>query len=172
MARRLLGTTSTIASRMRVYLADEAIEVDEIEGYTGTRKRVLFDEVVLITLDRRRHISTLVTSAALGLVLAGTTLATRAADGKAMSGITIATATIMASPFWLWFLAHLALGVDCVTVFGKRTAAQMRFFLRKRRAQAVFAQLRELVGQVQERERRRLAGAGTAPSAPGTIGAA
>jgi len=88
-------------------------------------------------------------------------------------GVTIAVATTLGSPFLLWFLLHLFLGIDCVTVFGKRTQAQMHFVLRKRRARSIFAQLCELVGQVQEAERRRLADAGTAPAAPqGTAGAA
>jgi hypothetical protein len=172
MARRLLGSTSTLATRMRVYLTDGAIEVDEIEGYTGTRKRVLFDEVLLITLDRRRRISTLVASAALAVLFMGVAGAVSSANGTP-SSVVAAVTIIIGSPFWLWFLLHLFLGIDCVTVFGKRTQAQMHFVLRKRRARSIFAQLCELVGQVQEAERRRLAGAGTAPATPeGTAGAA
>ncbi|TMA14693.1 MAG: hypothetical protein E6J85_20930 [Deltaproteobacteria bacterium] len=59
MHRKLLGTASNLATRVRVYLAEDAVEIDEIEGYSGTRKRVLFDEVLLVTLDRRRRLGTI-----------------------------------------------------------------------------------------------------------------
>jgi fatty acid desaturase len=172
MARRLLGSTNTLSTRTRVYLADDAIEVDEIEGYTGTRKRVLFDEVLLVTLDRRRRLSTLVASAALALLFMAAAGAATAANGTPGS-IVAAVTMIISAPFWLWFLFHLFLGIDCVTVFGKRTQAQMNFALRKGRARSIFAQLCELVSQVQEAERRRLAGAGATTATPeGTAGAA
>src|SRR3954468_9912532 len=57
--RKLLGSASNLATRVLVYLAQDAVEIDEVEGYSGIRKRVLFDEVLLVTLDRRRRMGTL-----------------------------------------------------------------------------------------------------------------
>jgi len=68
-------------------------------------------------------------------------------------------------PSTIGFVLHLALGVDCVTVFGKRSLAQMAFSLRKARARAVLMLLRERVQEAQERERRRAAE--SAPPVPG-----
>lgn len=145
MSRKLLGTASNWFTRVRVYLADDAVEVDEIEGYTGTRKRVLFDEVVLLTLDRRRRLATVGFHAAFGSFFAA--VGVFAAMVSHLSGAWIAGAPGI--PFWLLLLLHLVTGVDQVTVFGKRTTAQMRFSLRKRRARDVFALLRDRVREAQ-----------------------
>jgi len=150
MRRKLLGTASDFLTRVRVYLTDDALEVDEIEGYTGIRKRVLFDEVLLVTLDRRRRLQSLLIWGGLTLVFSvpGTMAALIGPhDARAGGAIMIAT---MGGPFFLGFLVHLAAGTDQVTVFGKRTIAQMRFVLRKRRARQVFELLRDRVRAFQE----------------------
>ena len=141
MHRKLLGTASNLATRVRVYLAEDAVEIDEIEGYSGTRKRVLFDEVLLVTLDRRRRLGTIAI-----LVLLSPGLLIAATKQDLNFGLIW---TEIVSPAWIALLVHLAFGVDQVTVFGKRTVAQMRFAVRKRRGREVFALLRARVGEVQ-----------------------
>jgi hypothetical protein len=153
MARRLLGTHGSLSDRTRVYLAEGAVEIDEIEGYSGTRKRVLFDEVLLVTLDRRRQVSTIAISLGLATLVSIPMLFVSSA--KLPPALAIACA-ILAAPFLLWCALHLALGVDYLTVFGKRTSAQMTFSLRKGRARAAFEELRERVGDAQELERKRV----------------
>jgi len=169
VARKLLGTTSNFVSRTRVYLTDGAVEIDEIEGYIGTRKRVLFDEVLLVTLDRRRRATSLVLWLAMALLLSMTIvtlgLARRTAPPDLDARPFLLVALVFALPFLIGFVLHLALGVDYVTVFGKRSLAQMAFWLRKARARDVFVLLRERVQEAQERERRRAAGSG--PPVPG-----
>jgi hypothetical protein len=149
MRRKLLGTASNLATRVRVYLAEDAVEIDEIEGYSGTRKRVLFDEVLLVTLDRRRRIGSLLIWGALALFF--TAIAGLALVGSRPAPLTgaLILMALLGGPFWLVFLAHLALGVDHVTVFGKRSTAQIRFSLRKRRAREVFALLTNRVRDAQ-----------------------
>jgi hypothetical protein len=155
MARRLLGTHGSLSDRTRVYLADGAVEIDEIEGYSGTRRRVLFDEVLLVTLDRRRRVATIALGLGLAMMVSTPMLIAIFAE-KFDRGLAIAWA-ILVSPFLLWCALHLALGVDYLTVFGKRTSAQMTFSLRKGRARAAFEQLRERVGDAQELERKGVA---------------
>jgi hypothetical protein len=138
MPRKLLGTASNLATRVRVYLAEDAVEIDEIEGYSGTRKRVLFDEVLLVTLDRRRRMGSLLIWGAPALFF--TAIAGIGSRSAPLAGALMLMA-LLGGPFWLGFLAHLAFGVDHVTVFGKRSTAQIRFSLRKRRAREVFALL-------------------------------
>jgi hypothetical protein len=83
----------------------------------------------------------------------------------------LVTALVLGVPFTIGFVLHLALGVDYVTVFGKRSLAQMAFSLRKARAREVFLLLCERVQEAQARERRRAAG--SAPSVPeGSTGTA
>jgi len=169
VARKLLGTTASLVSRTRVYLTDGAVEIDEIEGYLGTRRRVLFDEVLLVTLDRRRRVSSLVLWLALALLSSAPGLTLALVRTGSPAGLV--TALVLGVPFTIGFVLHLALGVDYVTVFGKRSLAQMAFSLRKARAREVFLLLCERVQEAQARERRRAAG--SAPSVPeGSTGTA
>jgi hypothetical protein len=157
MARRiLLGTKSGLAMRTRVYLAADAVEVDEIEGYTGNRKRVLLDEVLLVTLDRRRS------GAALALlgILALFFPITFGFSFSALDDTWIVASAIMSSPFLLAFIIYAWLGTDHVTVFGKRTTAVMAFTLRKGKARRTFALLRERTAQAQDAERARISAEG------------
>jgi len=163
VARKLLGTTASLVSRTRVYLTDGAVEIDEIEGYIGTRRRVLFDEVLLVTLDRRRRASSLVLWMAMALLSSTPGVTVALMRGGTPAGFVVALA--FAVPFTIGFVLHLALGLDYVTVFGKRSLAQMAFSLRKARAREVFVLLRERVQEAQERERRRAAE--SAPPVPG-----
>ena len=149
MSRKLLGTTAGLVSRTRVYLTDGAVEIDEIEGYIGTRRRVLFDEVLLVTLDRRRRASRLVFWSAMALL--STAPALTLALGRTGSPARFVIALMLGVPFAIGFVLHLALGVDYITVFGKRSLAQMSFSLRKARAREVFALLRERVQEAQAR---------------------
>ena len=47
--RSLMGTWSDFGTWQRVYETAEAVEVDESNGVTGTRHRVFYDEVLLVT---------------------------------------------------------------------------------------------------------------------------
>jgi len=150
MRRRLLGTVSGLLARTRVYLAADAIEVDEIEGYTGTRRRVLLDEIQLVTLHRRRRLLTVVIWLVFASVFSFPALAVGRTTAKEAA---LLAALFLASPFLLGALLHLAFGVDVVTVFGKRGVAQIAFSFRKRRAKEVFALLRERAQEAQDRAR-------------------
>src|SRR4029450_14166374 len=47
--RTLMGTWTDLGTWQRVYETRESIEVDESNGLTGTRHRVFYDEVLLVT---------------------------------------------------------------------------------------------------------------------------
>ncbi len=167
MTRALLGSLATLGSRSRIYLAQDAIEIDEIEGYTGTRKRVLLDEVLLVTLDRRRSRSLLI---GLGLVAALVGLCALAGVGRVdLGGLGIVA--VFLSPFLAIMGFHAAVGSDYVTIFGKRTIAQMMFRFPTGRANAVFLQVRERIAEAQEQARRDTAAALPAVPAPSTSAA-
>ena len=147
MGRRLLGTASGVMTRARVYLSADAVEVDEIEGYTGTRRRVLLDEVLLVTLDRRRRWTTILIWTALGATFSLPALIVLSNTNEVAPAVVTG---LVAAPFLLIALVHLLAGADFVTVFGKRTMAQMAFSMRKARARATFALLRDRVEQAQQ----------------------
>jgi hypothetical protein len=158
--RLLLGTNSKFGSRTRIYLTNAAIEVDELDGYTGTRKRVLFDEVLLVTYDRRRR-GSIVTTALLSYALSAGIAALMLAARAPIAAYAIPAALSM--PFVIVLIYHLAFGANCITVFGKRTTAQ-GFMWGRRRAQTTFNLLQKRVAQVQERE--RIAKSPPPPEAP------
>jgi len=47
--RVLLGKRSSLSMRQRIYGLPDFLEVEELEGYDVTRRRVLLDEVLLVT---------------------------------------------------------------------------------------------------------------------------
>jgi hypothetical protein len=146
--RLLLGTNNKFGSRTRIYLTDAAIEVDELDGYTGTRKRVLFDEVLLVTYDQRRR-GLIVATALLSLAISAGIAAVLFTARAPIATYLIPSAVSM--PFLIVLIYHLAFGANCITVFGKRTTAQ-GFTLGRRRAQTIFNLLQKRVAEVQERE--------------------
>lgn len=150
MRRQFLGKVGSLMLRTRAYLASDAIEVDEIEGYTGTRRRVLLDEVQLITLDRRRSTTlavSLVVTAAFFLIFLIAWLGSRDPATRAI----MVAAGIVVAPFAAIAALKMTVGNDYVTVFGKRGVAQVAFFLRKKRARQVFALLQDRVQEAQAR---------------------
>lgn len=175
MARRaLLGTRNGLTQRTRVYLADDAIEVDDIEGYTGVRTRVLLDEVRVITIDRRRSLGAMV---ALGLAAAAifaSTLLALGSNDSVSAGASVGAGLLVASPLLGLFLFHAIMGVDYVTVFGKRSNAAMSFTFRKAKARRTFEMLRERIDAAQEEASARFAAeaARDVPALPPDFGAA
>jgi hypothetical protein len=163
--RRLLGTNATFGGRIRMYLADDAIEVDEMEGYVGARKRVLFDEVLLLTYDQRRRWATVIGMTVLVLVFAGTGLIVALVGGRAAPIGVYLTISTLAMLFLSILVYQLGSGSNCITVFGKRTTAQA-FVFGRRRAQATFDVLRDRIAGSQERERQRIAKASAHPAGP------
>jgi len=150
--RIFLGSRADLGARTRVYLSSEGVDVDEHSGLaSGRRRRVLFDEIQLITLDRRRNSAALWVAAALGVFVAlciGLIAAARESSGRANPSVWLA-ALLGTWPFWLYILLHLVFGTDYITVFGKRSVAQMTFGFRKARAARVFNQLVEAVREKQ-----------------------
>ena len=133
-ARTELGREATFSERSYAWLTPEAVEVDEVDGYTVSRRRVLLDEVQLVTLHRKRRVGLLVV---LGLVafLFGAPLFFAP---KRDPGAFLLFFGLFCSPFAIGLLVHLLLGTDYVTLVGKRSKARMAFNFRKGRAREVY----------------------------------
>jgi hypothetical protein len=157
--RTLVGTMSGLSARQRVYRTPDALEVDETEGYEVTRRRVFFDDVLLVTYHQFVGWTFVL---AMSLLTAASAFV---AGIVALSGeIRAAVAVFLVSglPFALLGLLRLLLRVDGVTVYGKRTRAQVHFWFRKRRARQVFDMVCRLAGERQV----RLAESRPAPEPP------
>ncbi len=150
--RERLGWRSGFTSREYVYRARDCFEIDDVEGYEVTRKRVFYDDVVLVT----RHAFVPWTQVVLAAVFSG--LLGLTALGL-LSEARIASFVLFVVTLLLLLLVVLlfATGGQVVTVQGKRTQARMVFILRPGRAMEVYRRACRLVRERQERLVRRAA---------------
>lgn len=135
MSRKLLGVVNGAATRQRVYRIDDGVEVDDIDHFEVTRRRVFFDEVVSVT----RHKQIGVAFVVVFLLLAGFFL-TMAIVTREETGVAVFF-LILAALFGLPAALRLLLKIDVITMHGRRTRAVMHFWMRKRRAQRVYDEL-------------------------------
>ena len=120
--RKLLGRNTGVMLRETVYETADAIESEAHEGYEVTRTRVLFEEVLLVTIHREVGLPYVITMAIAAIIFGG-------------------SFGILALPFFIGCLVRLVLKLDYVSVFGRRSKAAMRFSLRKRRAREVYGRI-------------------------------
>jgi hypothetical protein len=144
--RKYLGRDQNLGAAIRVYLLPDAIEIDELTFVEIERTRVYFDDILAITYHRSVSVLFLVLTGLVGGIplMTGLYLLTQGQTSGA------AALLVMAAPWLLFFLVHLFLRTDVITVFGRRTMARMRFQVRKGRARAVYAELTEKVRIAQE----------------------
>jgi hypothetical protein len=159
--RTLLGTVNGVTSASRVYRTADAVEVDEVEGTDVTRRRVLLDEILLVTHHRERGTAFVVS--ALGLFLACGALSVLVATADRDAAFLVFGFTAL--PALVALVWRLLRGVDVVTVFGKRTRAALRFPLRRARAREVFRLVCRLA-----REAQATRGGARASPRPGAAG--
>ena len=173
--RVLLSSYGSAWGRQRVYRTPDALELEESENLRVSVRRVFFDEVLLVT--RHREIGWLFLLAmAIGAAYFGFFSLMIGVGGGVLAGLGAFAASTL--PFLVAFVLRVALGVDCVTVYGKRTRARLRFWLRKRRARAGRGRPRPAgaaapaarPGARGPRSERSLSGAGYAPARPRTSG--
>lgn len=135
--RRLLGRHADVATRYRVYQVPDAVEVDEVTMVEIRRRRVFFDEVVLVTYHRFRQRATiafLALAALPFLALGAVVLAQRETTMAAwFAGIGL----VFAVPA----LLYAAVPAHAITVYGLRTSARIVVRFRGRRAREIFATL-------------------------------
>jgi len=135
--RRLLGTYSYLGGRSRVYRTAEAFEVDEVDHGHVTRKRVFFDDVVAVT--HHRFIGWVFpTLTALGVAFFTLLTAVLAAKGGSDLWVALSCFGAPAVLFLTAFVLRLALQVDVVTVYGRRTKVELHFWFLKARARETF----------------------------------
>ena len=133
--RKLLGRNVGAMLREAVFETADAIESESREGYDVTRKRVLFEEVLLVTIHREMGVLYVTLTAALTVVFAGVALLSRSLMPVAIFF------GILALTFFIACVVRLVVRLDFVSVFGRRSKAVMRFALRKRRAREVYGRI-------------------------------
>lgn len=158
-ARTLLGRSATLVARERVFEMPDGLEVESAEQYELTRKRVLFEDVVLITYHREAGLGFISVHALVVLFFFGMGAIIFAANGSLIAAAILAAFGI---PSLLMILLRAALKVDVVTVFGRRSKAVIRFPYRKRRAREAYGHLCARTRQIQE----QIAAESRGPEAP------
>lgn len=169
--RRLLGRHDALFFRERVYELEDCLEVDEFTLTTIERRRVPFDEVLAASSHRRRGPAFLALTglfalasgiAAVALVVAG--------EGTAVAGAVILGP--VTAGFLFAFILRLSLGVDVITVHGRRTMARLAFGYRKAQAREVFERLTRRIREHQDKLAAELPPPAEpdAPAPPGPAG--
>lgn len=158
--RRYLGRTTAFSERVRTYWTDEALEVDQADNYEIRRRRVFFDEILLVTLHATRG----PLAALLPLVLALLFVVVASVSGGEPQ---------VSQAFWIGaaLFGGLAFGLAAapvwvVTVYGKRTRARMQFRLRQAKAREVYAEICRAAAEAQRALASRLAAQAPEPPLP------
>ncbi|HEX7183686.1 MAG TPA: hypothetical protein VF756_17775 [Thermoanaerobaculia bacterium] len=158
--REYLGADPSLAERSRVYRTPEALEIDLVSYTEITRKRVFFDEIVLVTLHRARTIgATTWIFGALGAFTLLMAMAVLAGQERQVGNAMLATALALGA------IALLASMVPTwtVTVFGRRTRARVRFTLREGKARRIYGEICRAASEAQREVARRIAAEQPAP---------
>ena len=125
-----------VGSRSTVYQSEDGLEIEVNEQYDVLQRRVLFDEVMLVTIHREKGGLFLLTTGTIAGTFFGLAILILVINFKAWPAALIFAA--MGLPAFIPLVLRLILGVDVVTVFGKRSKAALRFAFRKRRAREVY----------------------------------
>lgn len=137
--RVLLGGNATFASRERVWQTSEGFEIDSNIHYEIARRRVLFEDVLMVTLHHTATPAYLAVTAIFGIFF------------MALGGAIIALVTdawpasiplfMIGLPALIAFFIRLVYGLDIITIFGRRSKATIRFGMRKSRVREVYGQI-------------------------------
>ncbi|MEO8033961.1 MAG: hypothetical protein ABI837_05970 [Acidobacteriota bacterium] len=160
VTRRLIGKNARITTRERIYETDEAVEVEMRDQYDVSRKRVLFDEVLLVTYHRTLGLSFLFVCAVGAVVFFGLGLFLLSSQQPVAAWVCSGVAV----PFLLAGALRMILKLDFVTVFGRRSKAVMRFPFRKKRAHELYGHLCARTRTVQQRNARHTEEAPVGPA--------
>ena len=127
-----------MAGRQRVYEAREGLEVDDLGWLGGRRRRILYDEVLLVTHHRQTGwvAAVVLFVLALAVVLAAVLFAL-----GGMKWAAWAVGLAGALPLLAAAVLRLAMKLSVVTAFGKRSQARAAFWLRPERARQVFQRI-------------------------------
>lgn len=132
MNRTRIGRNNDFATRQIVYRTPAGIEVDELDHFEVVRRRVLYDDVLVVTYHREQSWGYVVFLAIVVLIFG-----VLAAIASEIVPLAMTLAALAALALVLAVL-RLLTQVDVVTVFGRRSKAAVRFPYRKAYARRIF----------------------------------
>ena len=134
--QKLLGRSRSFGSRAAIYQGADALEIEVNEQYEVVEKRVLYDDVLMVTIHRELGVGFLILTALLALFFLGIGMLVVSASVDAWPVAAVFAA--FGLPALIAFLTRLFLGIDVGTLFGRRSKTHLRFALRKQRAREVY----------------------------------
>jgi hypothetical protein len=151
LRRTLLGRATDFSGRQRVYEARDALEVDDFEGYAGQRRRVFYDEVLLVA--RHRRVGWPLALSALMLAFFVAMLAVVLALASQVTAALV-MGLGLGLPLLAFAVVRMAVKMHVVTVYGRRSQARVQFWMQGRRATQAFQRVCARVRQAQEQAAR------------------
>ena len=130
-----------------MFRTDAAIEIDQMDHFEVRRKRVFFDDILLVTHHREVDTTFLIVNAVIA-VLFWTFAVFFLIIGERAGVIAF---SCLAAPSTIAFILRLTLRVDVVTVFGRRSKAVLRYSFRKRFARETFADISARAAAAQQK---------------------
>jgi hypothetical protein len=137
--RKLLGRSRSFGSRATIYQGEDALEIEINEQYDVVQKRVLYDDVLMVTIHREFGAAYLVVMGVIALIFLGIATLIVSLSFDAWPAAVIFA--IFGLPALIAFLVRLFLRLDVVTVFGRRSKTNLGFALRKQRAREVYGKI-------------------------------
>lgn len=153
--RRLIGRSSSLIGRQSLYQTRDAFEIEETEHYEVVRRRVFFEDVVMVTHHRERGAIYLILTGVAALFFVTIALMIVSVSTEAWPAAVVFL--LIGLPALIGFVLRLLFGVDVITILGRRSRVSVRFGLRKERAREAYAQIVGTVRGVQQRLARQYA---------------
>ena len=149
--RTRIGRNNGLATRQVIYRTPAGIEVDELDHFEVVRKRVFYDDVLLVTYHRQQSWGYIVFMALLLILFA---ILTYIAKDVAPLAMTLAAIAVLAM---ILGAARLLMQLDVVSVFGRRSKAAICYGYRKAFARRTFNEICANVAAAQRRLARESA---------------
>jgi hypothetical protein len=134
--RKLIGKSRTIGTHAAIYQVHDGLEIEMSEQYAVVQRRVLFDDVLMVTIHREIGPLYLFIMGSVAAFFLGIAMVIVGANVDLWPAALFFA--MFGFPALVAFLARLLLGVDVVTIFGRRSKANIRFTWRKKRAREVY----------------------------------
>jgi hypothetical protein len=135
MNRTRIGRNTDFATRQVVYRTPAGIEVDELDHFEIVRRRVFYDDVLLVTYHRQQSWGVIVL-----LTFAMLIFGILAAVSYSVPPLAITLASVAAAALAV-AVVRLVMQVDVITVFGRRSKAVVRYPFRKAYARKIYNEI-------------------------------
>ena len=143
--RTRIGRNSNLATRQLVYRTPVGIEVDELDHFEIVRRRVFYDDVLLVTYHRQQSWGFVVLSAIVLLFFGGLAFVASSVPPLAMTLAAVAAIALILGA------VRLMLQVEVVSVFGRRSKAAIHYAYRKAFARRMYNEICANVAAAQRR---------------------